>query len=108
MLRDPRVRKVSFTGSTEVGRILLKEAADGIRNASMELGGNAPFLVCADAAVEAAVEGAMIAKMRGLNRGVVSDPAAPFGGTKASGLGREGAFVGIHEYLETKYTAVSW
>ncbi|WP_445329310.1 aldehyde dehydrogenase family protein [Xanthobacter versatilis] len=46
--------------------------------------------------------------MRGLNRGVVSDPAAPFGGTKASGLGREGASVGIHEYLETKYTTVSW
>ena len=64
MLHDPRVRKVSFTGSTEVGRILLKEAADGILNASMELGGNAPFLVCADADVDAAVEGAMIAKMR--------------------------------------------
>jgi succinate-semialdehyde dehydrogenase / glutarate-semialdehyde dehydrogenase len=261
MLHDPRVRKISFTGSTEVGRLLLKEAADNVLNVSMELGGNAPFLVCADADIGAAVEGAMIAKMRnggeactaanrfyvaepvyreftekfgarmselkvgdgpdettqlgplvneaavakvdelvqdaikrgarvvtgghrlnrpgyfyaptvladvppdadilkteifgpvaplvafaseddaigmanatefglisylytrdikrglqigrrlesgmvGLNRGVVSDPAAPFGGVKASGLGREGASEGIREYLEIKYTAV--
>ncbi len=64
MLHDPRVRKLSFTGSTEVGRILLKEAADQVINCSMELGGNAPFLVFADADLDAAVEGAMIAKMR--------------------------------------------
>ena len=64
MLHDPRVRKLSFTGSTEVGRLLLAEAADQVVNTSMELGGNAPFLVFADADLEAAVEGAMVAKMR--------------------------------------------
>jgi len=64
MLHDPRVRKLSFTGSTEVGRILLREAADQVISCSMELGGNAPFLVFDDADIEAAVEGAMIAKMR--------------------------------------------
>ncbi|WP_248960153.1 NAD-dependent succinate-semialdehyde dehydrogenase [Sphaerisporangium perillae] len=64
MLHDPRVRKLSFTGSTEVGRVLLREAADQVINTSMELGGNAPFLVFADADLDAAIEGAMIAKMR--------------------------------------------
>ncbi|MGB9377851.1 MAG: NAD-dependent succinate-semialdehyde dehydrogenase [Mycobacteriales bacterium] len=64
MLHDPRVRKLSFTGSTEVGRVLLREAADTVVNTSMELGGNAPFLVFADADIDAAIEGAMIAKMR--------------------------------------------
>jgi succinate-semialdehyde dehydrogenase/glutarate-semialdehyde dehydrogenase len=64
MLHDPRVRKLSFTGSTEVGRILLAEAADLVINTSMELGGNAPFLVFADADLDAALDGAMIAKMR--------------------------------------------
>ncbi|MDX6367628.1 MAG: succinate-semialdehyde dehydrogenase / glutarate-semialdehyde dehydrogenase [Nocardioidaceae bacterium] len=64
MLHDPRVRKLSFTGSTEVGRILLKEAADNVVNCSMELGGNAPFLVFDDADLDAAIDGAMIAKMR--------------------------------------------
>jgi succinate-semialdehyde dehydrogenase/glutarate-semialdehyde dehydrogenase len=64
MLHDPRVRKLSFTGSTEVGRVLLREAADQVINCSMELGGNAPFLVLDDADLDAAVDGAMIAKMR--------------------------------------------
>ncbi|BEP13096.1 NAD-dependent succinate-semialdehyde dehydrogenase [Acidothermaceae bacterium B102] len=64
MLHDPRVRKLSFTGSTEVGRVLLAEAADNVVNTSMELGGNAPFLVFADADLDAALDGAMIAKMR--------------------------------------------
>ena len=64
MLHDPRVRKLSFTGSTEVGRLLLREAADQVVNCSMELGGNAPFLVLEDADLDAAVEGAMVAKMR--------------------------------------------
>jgi succinate-semialdehyde dehydrogenase/glutarate-semialdehyde dehydrogenase len=64
MVHDDRVRKLSFTGSTEVGRLLLKEAADTVVNTSMELGGNAPFLVFADADLDAALEGAMIAKMR--------------------------------------------
>jgi succinate-semialdehyde dehydrogenase / glutarate-semialdehyde dehydrogenase len=64
MLHDPRVRKLSFTGSTEVGRILLHEAADTVISSSMELGGNAPFVVFEDADIDAAVEGALIAKMR--------------------------------------------
>jgi len=64
MLADPRVRKLSFTGSTEVGRMLLHTAADTVTNCSMELGGNAPFLIFGDADIDAAVDGAMIAKMR--------------------------------------------
>ena len=64
MLHDPRVRKLSFTGSTEVGRILLRGAADTVISCSMELGGNAPFLVFDDADLDQAVDGAMIAKMR--------------------------------------------
>jgi len=263
MLHDDRVRVVSFTGSTEVGRKLLHEAADNIIKPAMELGGNAPFIVLEDADIDAAVDGAMIAKMRnmgeactaanrfyvhekvhdafaekltakmkalkmgnglddgvavgplvnaegrdkvielvedavskgakvltggtapkgtgffypatvvanvpdnakmlseeifgpvaaiqtfksddevvkraneteyglvaylytkdmsrglrlseqldfgmiGLNRGLVSDPAAPFGGTKQSGLGREGAQEGMKEFLETQYVSVSW
>lgn len=66
MLHDPRVRVVSFTGSTEVGRKLLHEAADCVLNTAMELGGNAPFIVMEDADIDAAVEGAMLAKMRNL------------------------------------------
>jgi succinate-semialdehyde dehydrogenase/glutarate-semialdehyde dehydrogenase len=263
MLADRRVRALSFTGSTEVGRILLAGAAANVVRCSMELGGNAPFLVLDDADVEAAVDGLMVAKMRnggaactaanrvlvqrgvagefvervsarmlgltvgsgldpasdvgpmvtaversrvqdlvracvaggaravtgaelpsgdgyfyaptlltdvpagspilreeifgpvapvvvfddleqgldlandtdaglvayvytenlkrglyasrrlesgmiGLNRGLVSDPAAPFGGVKHSGLGREGAHEGIHEFLETKYVATAY
>ena len=64
MLEDPRVRKLSFTGSTEVGRKLLHAAAESVVSASMELGGNAPFLVFDDADLEAALDGAMVAKMR--------------------------------------------
>jgi succinate-semialdehyde dehydrogenase / glutarate-semialdehyde dehydrogenase len=263
MLHDPRVRVVSFTGSTEVGRKLLHESADNILRPSMELGGNAPFIVFDDADIDAAIEGAMVAKMRnmgeactaanrfyvhekvhdefakkltakmaglkmgnglddgvalgplvnkdgldkvielvddavkkgakvltggkvpggpgffypatvlsnvsddakmlneeifgpvaslqtfksedevvsraneteyglvaylytkdlskgmrvsekldfgmvGLNRGIVSDPAAPFGGMKQSGLGREGAHEGLMEFLETQYVSVMW
>jgi succinate-semialdehyde dehydrogenase/glutarate-semialdehyde dehydrogenase len=63
-LEDSRVRKISFTGSTGVGRLLLRQAAERIVNSSMELGGNAPFIVTADADIDAAVEGAMIAKFR--------------------------------------------
>jgi succinate-semialdehyde dehydrogenase / glutarate-semialdehyde dehydrogenase len=263
MLHDPRVRVVSFTGSTDVGRKLLREAADNVVKPAMELGGNAPFIVFEDADIDAAIEGAMIAKMRnmgeactaanrfyvhekvhgvftkkltdkmaalkmgnglddgvalgplvnaegrdkvkelvedavkkgakiltggkapggkgyffpatvldnvpddaamlneeifgpvasiqtfksedevirrandteyglvaylytqdlgrgmrvsekldfgmiGLNRGLVSDPAAPFGGVKQSGIGREGAHEGLMEFLETQYVSVSW
>jgi len=64
ILHDPRVRKLSFTGSTQVGRLLLREAADSVVSSSMELGGNAPFIVLDDADLDAAIEGAMIAKMR--------------------------------------------
>jgi succinate-semialdehyde dehydrogenase / glutarate-semialdehyde dehydrogenase len=263
MLSDPRVRVISFTGSTATGRKLLHSAADNVLKSAMELGGNAPFIVFEDADIEAAVEGALIAKMRnigeactaanrfyvhekvhdafasllckrmgamkmghgleegvsvgalvnaetrdkvvnlvddaltkgatallggkaptrtgyfypatvltrvtadaqmmheeifgpvaalqtfasdaevvakandteyglvayvytgdmgrglrvceqldygmvGLNRGLVSDPAAPFGGTKQSGIGREGAHMGLMEFMETQYISVSW
>ncbi|QBJ97742.1 NAD-dependent succinate-semialdehyde dehydrogenase [Rhodococcus sp. ABRD24] len=64
ILSDSRVRKVSFTGSTRVGQILLRQAAERVQRTSMELGGNAPFLVFDDADVDAAVEGAFAAKMR--------------------------------------------
>jgi succinate-semialdehyde dehydrogenase/glutarate-semialdehyde dehydrogenase len=260
IMHDPRLRNISFTGSTEVGRTLIKESADLVLRTSMELGGNAPFVVLDDADIDEAVKGAMLAKMRNggaactaanrfivakkiaeefttklaaamsalkvadgltegaqlgasvsvkernkiaelvdasvaaggklraggaipagdgafypatvisvdkknpilahevfgpvapivtfdtdeeaialandteyglisyiyssdlkrairtaealeagmvaINRGVISDPAAPFGGVKQSGLGREGGFAGIHEFLETKYIGV--
>ncbi|MBJ6372146.1 NAD-dependent succinate-semialdehyde dehydrogenase [Sedimentitalea arenosa] len=61
---NPAVRKLTFTGSTEVGRILLKQAADQVMKCSMELGGNAPFIVFDDADLDAAVEGAMMCKFR--------------------------------------------
>lgn len=260
MLHDPRLKNLSFTGSTAVGRLLIREAADNVIRCSMELGGNAPFVVLDDANIDEAVKGLMLAKMRNggaactaanrvyvqrpiaaeftkkfsaamsafvmgrgrdagiqlgasvsikernkiaelvdqsvasggkvitggalpdgpgafypatvievgadnpilnhevfgpvapvvtfdtdeeavtlanstdyglisyvysedlkralrmaeaiesgmvaINRGVISDPAAPFGGVKQSGLGREGGFDGIHEFLETKYIGV--
>ena len=263
ILSDDRTRKISFTGSTEVGRILLAKAAEKVVNCSMELGGNAPFIVLDDADLDVAADAALVAKIRnagesciganrfychsslidelskrlaekmgslkvgpgleanvdvgplvnastrdkveqlvddavaaggkvltggkrldrpgffyeptvmvdipadaeilhteifgpvatiqsfddiddvverandtifglaayvcgkdvgralkvaerieagilGINRGFVSDPAAPFGGVKQSGLGREGSQEGIHEFLETKYIAVDW
>jgi succinate-semialdehyde dehydrogenase/glutarate-semialdehyde dehydrogenase len=64
LLRDPRTRKLSFTGSTEVGRKLIEQSAEQVLRVSMELGGNAPFLVFEDADLEAAVDGAIVAKMR--------------------------------------------
>ena len=64
IMDDDRVRKVSFTGSTAVGRILLQKAAESVMNASMELGGNAPVVIFDDADIEAALDGVMIAKMR--------------------------------------------
>ena len=92
MLHDTRVRKVSFTGSTEVGRELLHQAADQVVNTSMELGGNAPFLVFADADIDAAVEGAMVAKMRNAgeactaaNRFYVETPVAEEFGRRLAG-----------------------
>ncbi|GEP40000.1 NAD-dependent succinate-semialdehyde dehydrogenase [Nocardioides psychrotolerans] len=64
VIADPRLRKLSFTGSTQVGRRLISQAADQVLRVSMELGGNAPFIVCDDADVDAAVDGAIVAKMR--------------------------------------------
>ncbi|RZS43784.1 succinate semialdehyde dehydrogenase [Herbihabitans rhizosphaerae] len=66
LLRGGNVRKLSFTGSTAVGKILLAQAADGVVRTSMELGGNAPFIVFSDADLDAAVAGAMVAKMRNM------------------------------------------
>jgi succinate-semialdehyde dehydrogenase/glutarate-semialdehyde dehydrogenase len=64
IIKDPRTRKLSFTGSTEVGKMLIRQSADQVLKVSMELGGNAPFLVFEDADLDAAVEGAVLAKMR--------------------------------------------
>jgi succinate-semialdehyde dehydrogenase/glutarate-semialdehyde dehydrogenase len=66
LIRDPRLRKLTFTGSTGVGRRLVEQSAEQLLRVSMELGGNAPFLVMADADLDAAVEGAMLAKMRNM------------------------------------------
>jgi succinate-semialdehyde dehydrogenase/glutarate-semialdehyde dehydrogenase len=68
IIADPRLRKLSFTGSTEVGRKLLEQAAANILRTSMELGGNAPFLIFDDADLAAAVDGAMIAKFRNIGQ----------------------------------------
>ena len=83
LIEDPRTRKLSFTGSTEVGRKLMAQASEQVLRVSMELGGNAPFLVFDDADVDAAVQGAMIAKMRNIgeactsaNRFHVAEPIA--------------------------------
>ena len=83
MINHPALRKLSFTGSTRVGTVLLQQAAARVVNCSMELGGNAPFVVLADADVDAAIEGAMIAKMRNggaactaANRFLVADAVA--------------------------------
>src|SRR5204863_331487 len=126
LIKDPRTRKLSFTGSTEVGRTLIQQSADQVLRVSMELGGNAPFLIFDDADVDAAVEGGLVAYvytqdinrafkviegldtgMIGLNQGMVSNAGAPFGGVKQSGFGREGGPEGINEYLETKYVAMN-
>ncbi|OZV77476.1 NAD-dependent succinate-semialdehyde dehydrogenase [Micromonospora echinospora] len=96
LMADPRLRKVSFTGSTPVGRQLVRQSADQLPRLSMELGGNAPFLVFADADVDAAVDGAMLAKMRNMgeactaaNRFLVhADVAEEFAGKLAERMGR--------------------
>ncbi|MEH3069397.1 MAG: NAD-dependent succinate-semialdehyde dehydrogenase [Aeromicrobium erythreum] len=95
IIRDPRLRKLTFTGSTEVGRSLVEQSAEGLLRVSMELGGNAPFLVFADADVDAAVEGAMLAKMRNIgeactaaNRFIVhADVAEEFSSKLADKMG---------------------
>lgn len=89
LIRDPRLRKLTFTGSTEVGRTLVEQSAEGLLRVSMELGGNAPFLVFDDADVDAAVDGAMLAKMRNIgeactaaNRFIVHESVAEEFGQK--------------------------
>ena len=87
LMQDDRLRKVSFTGSTAVGKVLVRQSAENLQRMSMELGGNAPFLVFEDADIDAAVDGAMVAKMRNMgeactaaNRFLVhQDVAAEFG-----------------------------
>jgi succinate-semialdehyde dehydrogenase/glutarate-semialdehyde dehydrogenase len=68
IMDDRRVRKLSFTGSTEVGKLLMRQAADTMKRLSLELGGHAPFVVFDDADVEAAVEGALVSKMRNMGQ----------------------------------------
>jgi succinate-semialdehyde dehydrogenase/glutarate-semialdehyde dehydrogenase len=95
LIRDGRARKLSFTGSTEVGRLLLEQCAEQIMRTSMELGGNAPFLVFADADLDAALQGAMIAKMRNIGQActaanrffVHSDVVEEFSGRLAEQMG---------------------
>ncbi len=72
IIADPRLRKLSFTGSTPVGVRLLKQAADGVLKTSMELGGNAPFIVFQDADMDAAVQGALLAKFRNIGEACTS------------------------------------
>ncbi|NNH32956.1 aldehyde dehydrogenase family protein [Rhizobium sp. SEMIA 4085] len=81
---NPKVRKISFTGSTEVGRILMRQCADQIKKVSFELGGNAPFIVFDDADIDAAVEGAIQAKFRngGQTRGSGKRPYGPSKGSE--------------------------
>jgi succinate-semialdehyde dehydrogenase / glutarate-semialdehyde dehydrogenase len=90
LIKDPRTRKLSFTGSTEVGRKLIAQAADNVLRVSMELGGNAPFLVFEDADLDAAIEGAMIAKMRNIGEACTAanrfHVAAPVADAFAAGL----------------------
>nr|WP_260611437.1 NAD-dependent succinate-semialdehyde dehydrogenase [Streptomyces sp. WAC04770] len=72
LLADSRLRKVSFTGSTQVGRLLLAQAAENVLRTSMELGGNAPFVVCNDADLDSAVQGAMTAKLRNIGEACIA------------------------------------
>lgn len=95
IIGDPRLRKLSFTGSTPIGKKLIAQAADQVLKVSMELGGNAPFLVFADADLDAAVEGAMLAKMRNMGEACTSanrfhvheSVAAEFGDKLAARMG---------------------
>ena len=96
LIRDPRLRKLTFTGSTPVGKALVEQSAEQLLRVSMELGGNAPFLVFADADLDKAVDGAMLAKMRNIgeactaaNRFLVHESVADeFAGGWPSGWGR--------------------
>ena len=72
LMNDPRLRKVSFTGSTRVGKLLVRQSSNQLQRLSMELGGNAPFIVFEDADLDAAIEGAMVAKMRNMGEACVA------------------------------------
>jgi succinate-semialdehyde dehydrogenase/glutarate-semialdehyde dehydrogenase len=92
LIRDPRLRKLTFTGSTEVGRRLIEQSAQGVLRVSMELGGNAPFLVFGDADIDKAVDGAMLAKMRNIgeactaaNRFIIHESVAEEFSSKLAG-----------------------
>src|ERR671932_921877 len=91
LIADPRLRKLSFTGSTEVGRKLIEASAQNVLNVSMELGGNAPFLIFDDADLDAAVDGALLAKMRNIGEACTAanrfHVAAPVAGDFAEKLG---------------------
>jgi succinate-semialdehyde dehydrogenase / glutarate-semialdehyde dehydrogenase len=108
LLRDRRTRKLSFTGSTEVGRTLMEQASENLLRVSMELGGNGPFLVFDDADLDAAVEGAVVAKMRNLgescvaaNRFHVAEPLADeLAGQLAARLGALRVGRGTEEGVE--------
>ena len=96
VISDPRLRKLSFTGSTEVGRTLIGQSADNVLKVSMELGGNAPFLIFEDADLDAALEGAMLAKMRNIGEActsanrfhVAASVAEDFAGRLAERMGK--------------------
>jgi succinate-semialdehyde dehydrogenase/glutarate-semialdehyde dehydrogenase len=92
LLSSGVVRKLSFTGSTRVGSLLLTQAAERVVNCSMELGGNAPFIVCDDADIDAAVDGAMIAKMRN-------------GGAACTAANRFFVHSAVHDEFVQKFTA---
>ena len=110
IIKDSRLRKLSFTGSTSVGKLLIRESADQVLRTSMELGGNAPFIVFEDADVDKAVEGAMQAKLRNMgeactaaNRFIVHESvvdefaqklSARFGGLKVARGVEEGTSIG--------------
>ena len=113
-LEDPRVRKISFTGSNRIGQVLLRQAADRVVNSSMELGGNAPFVVTEDADLDAAVTGAMVAKFRNggqactaanrfyIHAGVVDEFTTRFGAAVEAltvGAAADGAEIGPPDLL---------
>ena len=108
LIRDPRLRKLTFTGSTEVGRSLVEQSAEGLLRVSMELGGNAPFLVFGDADIDQAVDGAMLAKMRNVgeactaaNRFIVHESVAQEFSTKlADRMGSMSIGRGVGEDIE--------
>ena len=108
LIEDPRLRKLSFTGSTEVGRKLMEQASQNVLKVSMELGGNAPFLIFDDADLDSAVEGALIAKMRNIGEActaanrfhVAGSVAEEFAGRLAERMGEMKVGRGTEEGVE--------